>query len=163
MDGWNILSNKICHGAGSPAWSFGRINLFFFRSVCTPPPAKLFFCYHTALSGSEPGRVYHLEFGSLPTVHMAEYIHAQSNREVILQVAEVAGHAIRHDSRLRWLSSPGGMFQDRLTAFFFKYKPSTCFHSTPSSGPHLQLGPEGSGAQCSGVGCSPFSGVKRIN
>lgn len=33
----------------------------------------------------------------------------------------------------------------------------------PCSGPDLQLGPLGSGTQCISVGCSPFSGVKRIN
>lgn len=46
---------------------------------------------------------------------------------------------------------------------FFSCRPRTWFHSIPSSGPHLELGPEGSSAQCSSVGCSPFSGVKRIN
>lgn len=122
-------------------------------------------------------QVQHLKLWFLPTVHLAKCVHTESSSEVIPQVAEVAAHAIRHDLRILWPSSsvwilaasdwqPGSrvevMYQGRLTACF-SGSPCTWCDSTPSSGPHLELGPEGSSTQCSSVGCSPFSGVKRIN
>lgn len=46
---------------------------------------------------------------------------------------------------------------------YFIDRLSTECDSTPTSSPHLDLGPEGSSGQCNGEGGSPFSRVKWIN
>lgn len=86
-------------------------------------------------------------------------------------------HPIRDDLQLFWPSpslwilaiqdwQPGSkvgfMDQGRLIACLSN-RPSTPWDLTSTSGPHLELRPEGNSIQCSSVGCSPFSRVKSIN